>query len=88
MGIKKIKQHFGIPYNCKHNGKPACGSGLLSYWASIKAGVPDLRNYYEVDIAGEEDHMSNILHKSNNLDIHSIVDKLVIHKENKDFLPI
>jgi 7-cyano-7-deazaguanine synthase len=39
----------GIPHNCSKDGKPACGSGLLSWWASKMAGVDDLRNYYEVE---------------------------------------
>ena len=37
------------PKNCSKDGKPACGSGLLSYWAAKMAGVPDLRRYYEVN---------------------------------------
>lgn len=38
----------GIPHNCSKDGIPACGSGLLSYWACRLSGVKDNRRYYEV----------------------------------------
>ena len=34
---------------CSKDGMPACGSGLLSWWASKKAGLKDTRSYYEID---------------------------------------
>ena len=39
----------GKVYQCAKNGRPACGSGLLSKWAATLAGIQDNRNYYEVD---------------------------------------
>jgi len=39
----------GKVYQCAKNGRPACGSGLLSKWAAMLAGIQDNRNYYEVD---------------------------------------
>jgi len=43
-GEKKL-----VPMNCRKNGIPACGSGLLSAVAAKRAGVADLRYYYDVD---------------------------------------
>jgi 7-cyano-7-deazaguanine synthase in queuosine biosynthesis/predicted glutamine amidotransferase len=37
-----------VPFNCSKNGLPACGSGLLSFAACKRAGIRDMRNYYEV----------------------------------------
>jgi len=39
----------GVVYQCSKNGKPACGSGLLSKWAADLAGIKDTRQYYEVN---------------------------------------
>lgn len=70
--------------NCSKNGIPACGSGLLSYWAAKLAGIEDPRNYYEVDdeeyVAHE--HIEDLEVKD--LDIHKIVDKLLIPEYRKE----
>lgn len=43
-----------VPCNCMKGGIPACGSGLLSYWASKMVGMDDMkiRNFYEVSDPG------------------------------------
>lgn len=74
----------GEPYNCFYNGMPACGSGLLSYWACKAAGLQDLRNYYQIDkeyipysIKVDQKPISRI---------EDIINKLEIHSENKEKL--
>lgn len=77
----------GIVKNCSKDGKPACGSGLLSYWACIKAGYEDKRNYYQVDDpeykAYEPD---NDFSKPVEFDLEKIISKLEIPVENKNVL--
>jgi len=70
------------PHNCQKDGLPACGSGLLSYWASKLAGVKDLRRYYDVD---DPDYVaynppSNLEKKS--VGMESILKKLQLHAIN------
>lgn len=69
------------PYNCSKNGKPACGSGLLSYWACKMAGVKDRRRYYKIDeeyIAFEPD--SDLSKKD--IDLKDVLKKLRLHPIN------
>jgi len=81
-----------IPCNCSKDGKPACGSGALSYWACKMLGIDDmkLRNFYHVDDKNyklfEPAHLkeNKILEKNifNIIDrIHFPEDKLEILKE-------
>jgi len=72
--------------NCSKDGVPACGSGLLSYWASKLAGINDPRVYYEVNdplYIGYE-HKKDLIPKIFNLN--NIINKLEIHKINKEIL--
>lgn len=71
----------GIAHNCSKNGMPACGSGLLSYWAAKKAGVEDTRRYYEIDSEYEAFvPNSNLTPKKMNMQ--DILKKLNIHPLN------
>jgi len=79
----------GKPHNCMKDGVPACGSGLLSYWASKIANVDDNRNFYDVD---DDDYAayrpsSNLApkHYTHN-DVLKIVDKIEIPEANKKLL--
>lgn len=76
----------GIPYNCSKDGKPACGSGGLSYWACKRAGFEDKRRYYKVD---DKDYKlynppSNI--KRPLTPISEIINKIQIPESNKEIL--
>jgi len=73
------------PKNCSKNGIPACGSGLLSYWACLRAGLKDPRMYYEID---EEytPYIPTDIFEINKINISDIINKLEIHDENKNIL--
>lgn len=73
-------------FNCSKNGKPACGSGLLSYWAAKTAGVPDLRRYYEVDDPNYVAYEPNTDYTEKEFDIEKIVDKIQIPQKNRELL--
>jgi 7-cyano-7-deazaguanine synthase in queuosine biosynthesis len=82
---RPIVDAYGIPRNCSKGGSPACGSGLLSYWASKIAGVEDLRNYYEIN----EEYIPYVPPSDlsiKDISVTDIVDKLQIHEENKKIL--
>jgi len=86
---RPIVDENGIPRNCSKNGVPACGSGLLSYWASKMVGMDDMqmRNFYEVEEEYEPhvpDHLSEgkVLEK----DIDQIIDRILIPKANRALL--
>jgi len=74
-----------VPCNCSSNGKPACGSGALSYWAAKMVGLDDmkLRNFYDIKDPNfklfEPDHMKSnkILEK----DINQIIEKIKFPKD-------
>jgi len=74
--------------NCSKDGKPACGSGALSYWAARLAGIEDPRVYYEVE---DDDY---ILHEHKDklepkdMDVYRIGDKLLIPEWRKAILLI
>ena len=79
----------GVPMNCSKNGLPACGSGLLSYWASKMVGMDDMkmRNFYEVEddyVPHRPKHMDNgvVLEK----DVLKIIDRILIPEDKKDRL--
>lgn len=57
---------------------PECGSGLLSYWACIRAGLKDNRSYYIKNTEGliPDDH--KVVVSPNTLDIDEIIDKILI----------
>lgn len=87
---RAIVDDNGVARNCCHNGIPACGSGLLSYWASKKVGMDDtkIRNFYECEDekyhAFVPDHM-----KSNEVckyDIHQIIDRIHFSKDHLEQL--
>jgi len=67
-----------FPLNCSKNGKPACGSGLLSHWAAELAGVRDPRLFYEVSDEEYEAHEHNEKLERKDLDVCNIIDKLLI----------
>ena len=81
----------GVPCNCSHNGLPACGSGLLSYWGAHKVGLDDmkLRSFYEIP-EGEDykayrpSHMDNTSTVSP--DINNIIDRILLPKDKIDNL--
>lgn len=80
----------GIAKNCSKDGIPACGSGLLSYWASKMVGLDDMkiRNFYEVDDPDYQAHIPTHLatNKIIEKDIKSIIDRILIPNENKKTL--
>jgi len=76
----------GIPHNCSKDGKPACGSGLLSYWATKLSGLPDLRTYYEVDDETYKAYEPSSKLEEKEININDIIDKILIHDENKSIL--
>lgn len=69
--------------NCSKNGKPACGSGLLSYWAAKIAGVPDLRRYYEVDDADYVAYEPDTTFKVKTFDLNHIIERIQIPEQYK-----
>ncbi len=78
-----------IAYNCAHNGIPACGSGLLSYWGSKKAGLDDMniRKFYEVDEPYEAyipSHLTRPPKEEPN--IHGIIDRILLPEHRLDCL--
>jgi len=76
---RPIVDSSGIPRNCFHDGQPACGSGLLSWWAAKMVGMSDHRQFYEVDDSGYIAHKPKHLDTSKVLskDIHSIIDRIL-----------
>ena len=77
---RAIVDDNGIPRNCMHNGIPACGSGLLSYWASKMVGLDDtkIRNFYE---CGDDKYHAYvpghmIKPEQRHCDIHQIIDRI------------
>jgi len=67
-----------VPCNCSKDGKPACGSGLLSYWACKIAGLEDNRRYYEVD---DEDYVAYVPDSTLNpkyIDVMNVIDRIEI----------
>jgi len=73
-------------FNCSKNGKPACGSGLLSWWAAKMAGVPDLRKYYEVDDEDFVAYEPKSEFKVKSINLFDIVERLEIPDKNKQIL--
>lgn len=75
----------GLPCNCYKEGKPACGSGLLSYWACNMAGLPDLRSYYSVmdkEYKAYEIDCSNV----KNMNIENIINRIELPELNRSIL--
>lgn len=70
------------PCNCSKNGLPACGSGLLSYWASRMVGLDDMkiRNFYEVDDPGYAAHIpQHIKNKFSKIpNINDIINRILL----------
>jgi queuosine biosynthesis protein QueC len=74
----------GVPHNCTKNGLPACGSGLLSWWAAKMVGMEDNRKFYEIT----EDYVPHkALHletgKKLNISIDNIIDRILIPDDKK-----
>lgn len=79
-----------IPCNCSivdSSGKavPACGSGLLSFWASKIAGVPYNRSSYLVDDPNYKPYENDDL-VIKEFDFDKILDKIEIPKSNLEIL--
>ncbi len=98
LGLEDIIQHTiscdrpkmfgGIPHNCSYNGKPACGSGLLSWWGAKMAGCVDNRNFYNIEddenyTAYEPKHMSE---GSRTLNIIDVINRIQLPQDKKDIL--
>jgi hypothetical protein len=83
------KNGFMVPCNCSKDGMPACGSGLLSYWAGKMVGVDDMkeRQFYEVDddnyVAYKPPHL-NVAQRT--YDIDNIIDRIRLPKEKLEIL--
>lgn len=76
----------GEPKNCSKDSKPACGSGLLAWWACKMAGLVDNRNYYEVDDKNYQAYTPNSNNNVKNTSIIQILNKLSIHRSNLELL--
>lgn len=77
------------PRNCSHNGIPACGSGLLSYWASKMVGMDDMgmRKFYDTEdgyIAHKPEHLDFDIKKDPDPD--SIINRILLPLERLEFL--
>lgn len=72
-----------LPANCCKDDKPACGSGLLSYWACKMAGLPDYRTYYKVDDAEYKAYEPNSTLEKKNMNIEKIVNRIQIPSDYK-----
>jgi hypothetical protein len=72
------------------NDIPACGSGLLSYWASKKIGMDDtkLRNFYMVDDPNYKayipDHMKKDIIQPYN--INDIINRILLPEDKLENL--
>jgi 7-cyano-7-deazaguanine synthase in queuosine biosynthesis len=88
VSCDRPKMINGIPHNCSKDGKPACGSGALSWWAASMVGSTDNRLFYEVDDDDyqlfEPSHMKNIIKKDT--DILNIIDRILLPDDKKDNL--
>jgi len=80
-----------VACNCMQNGIPACGSGLLSYWASKMVGMDDMkiRNFYEVPSnepyeAYIPDHLKQGFKK--NPDVNDIINRILLPEDKLDNL--
>ena len=78
---------LGEPCNCSKNGMPACGSGLLSYWASKMVDMDDfeIRNFYEVEDEYEAhmpQHLKDGFTKNPNFD--DIVSRILLPEDKLD----
>ena len=83
---RAIVDDNGIPRNCMHNGIPACGSGLLSYWASKMVGLDDtkIRNFYECNDNKYRAYIPGHMIKpeEKHCDIHQIIDRIHFDKDH------
>jgi 7-cyano-7-deazaguanine synthase in queuosine biosynthesis len=74
-----------IACNCMKDEIPACGSGLLSYWASKMVGMDDMkmRSFYIVNDPGYvpymPEHMKQMFQKKP--DILDIIDRILLPKD-------
>lgn len=86
----KLIERGGVltPCNCSKNGMPACGSGLLSYWAGKMVGINDMqeRNFYEI----EEDYTAykppHLNTAQRTFDIEKIIDRIKLPQERLNIL--
>jgi hypothetical protein len=81
----KVCGCVSVPANCSKDGKPACGSGLLSYWSCKMAGLEDGRTYYVVDDSNYVAYEPPSLDVKT-LDILNIINRLEIPEKNKEIL--
>lgn len=86
ISCDRPKMIDGVPHNCSKDGKPACGSGLLSWWATKYAGVEDYRKYYEVDDPEYIAFTPNSDLEVKPVSIQSILRKLQAHSINLKIL--
>jgi hypothetical protein len=86
ISCDRPKMIDGNPHNCSKDEKPACGSGLLSYWACKYAGVEDGRRYYEVTDDNYVAYSPPSLFQRKDIPLESIFQKLQIHPINMRLL--
>ena len=79
-----------IACNCSKNGKPACGSGALSYWAGKMVGMNDmeLRHFYPVNDKEYELYEPSHLKENKILEknIHNIIDRIHFSEDHLNVL--
>jgi 7-cyano-7-deazaguanine synthase in queuosine biosynthesis/predicted glutamine amidotransferase len=83
--------HKGVACNCMANGIPACGSGLLSYWAAKMVGLDDtkIRNFYNIPSNDDyeayiPEHMKTGFSKKP--DINEVINRILLPKDKLDNL--
>jgi 7-cyano-7-deazaguanine synthase in queuosine biosynthesis len=76
----------GVQCNCSKNGLPACGSGLLSYWAEKKSGLDISRKYYEIEEEYTAYIPNNDFADKLTFDLEKTLNKMRIPKENIEIL--
>lgn len=86
ISCDRPKMIDGKPHNCSKDGKPACGSGLLSWWACKLAGTEDHRLYYEVDDENYVAYEPNSNFSPKQIKMEDILKKLQLHPINLKIL--
>jgi len=87
---RPIVDKDGTPRNCMNkDGIPACGSGLLSYFAGQMVGIDDtkVRQFYVVDDdqhLHQPEHLKN--HQQLNKDINQIINRIKFPEERLEIL--
>jgi len=76
--------------NCSKDGMPACGSGLLSWWAAKMVGLDDMdiRKFYDVQDDDYKAHVPAHINEGHVLtkNIHKIIDRINFPQDKLNIL--